>query len=383
MDVYSTYRRCTLRSKRLAGSYWALTGSLGIYVIYTAVTAKSHLLQEVLASDGVLFARFAEDEDVQPKCANMNSTGLCVELPWLDAVEISATRGFLATYIQETLLFGRPALQQLGTGQIAHQGQQKVRSQAFYVGQPELWILVLEHRLSSITGTWSGQDLIGFLRQEQLDTGYSHPIEHVAHGLPKEVKTWFGGAKDRRLQVRLFELLQAAGVTLDQECSRCAEFNLTGEAARLRRIGLELDVTLFYSNLWFLWSDISTWFLPNKEVTFELQVKAREPVEGVRTIRTIGPAQSFFQDEEYHNQTARVTRRSFGIRLLFHQRGVIGKWDSMSLAFFLLQSCTFLGVAWTLTELLCTFIPVLCDLWGWPPPAWFESLQRAQRDKID
>ena len=31
MDVYSTYRRCTLRSKRLAGSYWALTGSLGIY----------------------------------------------------------------------------------------------------------------------------------------------------------------------------------------------------------------------------------------------------------------------------------------------------------------------------------------------------------------
>ena len=30
---------------------------------------------EVLASDGVLFARFAEDEDVQPKCANMNSTG--------------------------------------------------------------------------------------------------------------------------------------------------------------------------------------------------------------------------------------------------------------------------------------------------------------------
>lgn len=66
----------------------------------------------------------------------------------------------------------------------------------------------------------------GFLRQEQLDTGYSHPIEcafavecytgypccnvgclhwhprHVAHGLPKEVKTWFGGAKDRRLQVQ-------------------------------------------------------------------------------------------------------------------------------------------------------------------------------------
>lgn len=38
-----------------------------------------------------------------------------------------------------------------------------------------------------------------------------------------------------------------------QECSRCAEFNLTGERARLRRVGLELDLTLFYSNLWFSW----------------------------------------------------------------------------------------------------------------------------------
>lgn len=33
------------------------------------------------------------------------SEGLCVELPWLDAVEISATRGFLATYIQELKAF--------------------------------------------------------------------------------------------------------------------------------------------------------------------------------------------------------------------------------------------------------------------------------------
>lgn len=38
-----------------------------------------------------------------------------------------------------------------------------------------------------------------------------------------------------------------------QECDRCAEFNRTGESARLRRVGLELDVTLFYSNLWFSW----------------------------------------------------------------------------------------------------------------------------------
>ena len=65
---------------------------------------------------------------------------------------------------------------------------------------------------------------------------------------------------DRR-QVRMSELLEAAGVSLDEECSRCAEFNLTGERARLRRIGLELDVTLFYSNLWFSWRLDSTYIV--------------------------------------------------------------------------------------------------------------------------
>lgn len=31
MDVYSTYRRCNLRSSNLATSYWLLTALLGVY----------------------------------------------------------------------------------------------------------------------------------------------------------------------------------------------------------------------------------------------------------------------------------------------------------------------------------------------------------------
>ncbi|CAL1140473.1 unnamed protein product [Cladocopium goreaui] len=386
MDAYSTYRRCTLRSLRLAAVYWTLSGVLAVYVLYTAITSKNHLLQEVLSTDAVLFARFEEEKDKRPKCAEMNATGLCVELPWLDAVEVSASRGFLATYMEEALFLGRPALQRLGAP-VESQQPRKVRSQGFYVGQPELWSLVLEDRLASIAGTWSSQDLAGFMREDHLDGSYSHPIEYAANGLPKEVRVKIGGHKnqmDRRVKVSMSELLSAANVTLDQECSRCAEFNLTGERARLRRVGLELDLTLFYSNLWFSWADVSTWFLPNKEVTFELRVQARQPVEGVRTIRSVAAAQSFFDARDYNgtkDDHPRVTRRSFGIRLLFHQQGVIGRWDPMTLAFFCLQSCTFLGVAWTLTELLCTFIPILCDLRGRPAPAWLESLQRAPREK--
>ena len=31
MDAYSTYRRCTLRSLRLAAVYWTLSGALFVY----------------------------------------------------------------------------------------------------------------------------------------------------------------------------------------------------------------------------------------------------------------------------------------------------------------------------------------------------------------
>ena len=57
-------------------------------------------------------------------------------------------------------------------------------------------------------------------------------------------------------------------------------------------------------------------------MVYELKVQARQPVEGVRTIRSVGLSESFFEEM---NETSRVTRRSYGIRLLFHQRGVIGR----------------------------------------------------------
>ncbi|CAJ1355155.1 unnamed protein product [Effrenium voratum] len=388
MDEYSTYRRCVLRSKGLAGSYWATTVLLVFYVIYTAIISKNHLLLEVLNAEGVLFARLKEGPEA-PSCAGLaagGSTGLCVELPWLSACELSASRGFLSTYVQEALFEGRPSLQRLGSEPTDDAKHRKVREQAFYIGQPESWVLVLEHRVACLVGTWSGQDLEGFMRKEQLDINYGHPIEYVARGLPPASarRSFAGSSSERRVQVQMADLLSAANMSLDDECHRCAEFNVTGERARLRRIGVELDVTLFYSNLWFSWSDISTWFGPNKEVSFELKVSARQPIEGVRTIRSVAPSASFFPPEEYRDKDfPSVTRRSYGVRMLFHQQGVIGKWDFPSFLFFLLQGCTFLGVAWTLTELLCTFLPMAHALLGKPAPLWLDTLQKAATSSED
>ncbi|CAE7318263.1 unnamed protein product [Symbiodinium sp. CCMP2592] len=135
--AYATYQRCVLYSPLLSGVYWLLTGTLAVYVVYAAITSKSHLLLENLAGDGILFARLAEAKDHLPSCAALvNHTGLCVELPWLQACEFSSSRGFLATSVEEALAMGRPPLQRLGAGAttVTSTPPPPTRTQRFYVG---------------------------------------------------------------------------------------------------------------------------------------------------------------------------------------------------------------------------------------------------------
>ncbi|OLP82428.1 hypothetical protein AK812_SmicGene36906 [Symbiodinium microadriaticum] len=44
--AYATYQRCVLYSPLLSGVYWLLTGALAVYVVFAAITSKSHLLLE-------------------------------------------------------------------------------------------------------------------------------------------------------------------------------------------------------------------------------------------------------------------------------------------------------------------------------------------------
>ncbi|CAE7504760.1 unnamed protein product [Symbiodinium natans] len=49
--AYATYTRCVLYSPLLSSVYWVLTGALAVYVVYTAITSKSHLLLEAASWD--------------------------------------------------------------------------------------------------------------------------------------------------------------------------------------------------------------------------------------------------------------------------------------------------------------------------------------------
>ncbi|CAE8622361.1 unnamed protein product, partial [Polarella glacialis] len=111
--MYATYRRCFLDSRLLWQTNKLLTFVLAIYVLYSAIVSKDHLLQEELSKDEVLFARLEEIPGQPAQCSALNATGLCIEWSWLEAVEGSSERLFLATYVQETLYQGGPQLQPL------------------------------------------------------------------------------------------------------------------------------------------------------------------------------------------------------------------------------------------------------------------------------
>jgi len=177
---------------------------------------------------------------------------------------------------------------------------------------------------------------------------------------------------DKRLRIRIRDLLDTVGLNLDQECDICPEFNISGEAARLRRTGVELDVTLFYSNLWFSWNKPWTWIFPDKDITFEVQVSARQPVEGVRTIRTAGRSQLLKQVPQ--GVEARVTQRTYGVRMFFHQRGLIGRFCAANFISFLVRSLTFLTIAWSVSEILVDFTPTACRFLGMQEPSWYSFL---------
>eukprot|EP00933_Yihiella_yeosuensis_P069454 TRINITY_DN7600_c1_g2_i2.p1 TRINITY_DN7600_c1_g2~~TRINITY_DN7600_c1_g2_i2.p1 ORF type:complete len:448 (-),score=46.08 TRINITY_DN7600_c1_g2_i2:75-1289(-) len=375
--MYATYRRCTLNSKLLRYSYNTLTVILALYTLFNAIVSKEHLLQEELLNDHVLFSRIAESPLAKPRCSALNATGLCVEWSWLEAVDSSSDRLFLATWAQETLFVGGPRLQRLGDqtsdGGQRRTGWQRTANQSFYVAQPEVWDLLLEHRLASSMGTWSGQDLHGFLRRRQ---DLSEKVrDHVMKGVPKDPKVQFGTAldqADRRVRISIGDLLASLDLELDQECEKCAAYNVTGEAARLRRTGVELDVTLFYSNLWFDWESPSSWFLPSQDISFELQVASRQPREGVRTIRTVG--RSELLEQVPPGTAARVQRRTHGVRMFFHQRGVLGKFDIVTFIAFVVKSLTFLTIAWSVSELLVDATAIWCNITGKHVPAWYQFL---------
>lgn len=337
---------------------------------------------EDVKDEGVLFARLAQEPGSEPSCGKLNNlTGACIVWDWLEACESSHSRMFITTYVHESLVLPRDHLQQLPViNKSETVKQHKTNLGSFYIATPESWTLVLEHRLrSALLGSWSGQELAGFIRRGNSSRGsHGAVFDHVFAGIPSDPLYRFDvdrPGKDQRLKINLQNLVNMAGVGLHDPCDRCSEYNVTGEAALLRRVGFGIDVKIYYSNLWTSWRNPLTWLLPSQNVTFELQVWPHQPVEGVRVINIV--RESHFSKDIMPDY--RIVRRRHGIRLNFHQTGVVGTWNLNHFIGFVVKSVTFLGVSWTLTECLIDFMPSLSS----SLPGWYHFLYSMNTNKKD
>ena len=102
-------------------------------------------------------------------------------------------------------------------------------------------------------------------------------------------------------------------------------------------------------------------------LSFEVQVEGEEPLEGVRTIRTV----SSDGNATFERRTVRRTR---GIRINFRQTGVVGRWNWLRFWTFAFAGLSSVTVAWTCCETFLDLWPMLCRARGQCAPAWHAFL---------
>lgn len=362
-DEYVTYRRVNVNGNVGRVYYGALLLVLVMIVIFMCGSNKSHLHLDGHLP-GTVWSRLQQPRHAAIECAE--GLGACDYWDWLDAIETGPTGTFIATYVQERVQ--RRACPHFNAS-CSQKPWMDVSETEFFVASPEQLELVLEHRVF--------KDIQGHpFRMDNVDTeGLLLPKNYSAlhitpNGLvysPEQALRTFSNASRDAMPVH--ELLTAAGVSLvDPVCTDCGDLNIQGVQRSLRRWGAHLDMTIIYSNLW---TNLGGWFLPGP-VRYAYQLRHIPTPEGVRTIRTLRstPYLEMPADGE-----ARVVRRTYGIKIAYHQTGLIGVPSSVAFLAFIIGCLTLLGVPYTISELYISVIPLFRH------PDWYNDVVKDARKK--
>eukprot|EP00759_Apiculatamorpha_spiralis_P028228 PhF_6_TR30738/c0_g1_i2/m.45238 len=225
----------------------------------------------------------------------------------------------------------------------------------------------LEHRSFTASGiVMDSLEHTGFINTKSETCGiYRH---HESDNTLQK----FNKGKD---SISILNLLRAAGIDLDSPlCKGCRE-SADGLGHTLRRWGAELDITIYYSNLW----PEGSWFhgfFPGP-VRYQYCVRHIPSKEGVRLIFTAGSSPFLSYDG---TSETRIVRRVYGVRSHIHISGHIGTFSWKATITFLTGAIALLTLPWTLTELYLSVLPMCTK----QIPKWYnhDFLLHFQNDKI-
>eukprot|EP01006_Ploeotia_vitrea_P020231 TRINITY_DN52506_c0_g1_i1.p1 TRINITY_DN52506_c0_g1~~TRINITY_DN52506_c0_g1_i1.p1 ORF type:complete len:375 (-),score=20.28 TRINITY_DN52506_c0_g1_i1:196-1320(-) len=360
MATYTTYCRYVVSGGFISSLYYYLLLAVLLLILVQTVLARDFLFLDRNLR-GNVFARLQQPKGVElicpPEVVAQNKR--CEVWDWLESVESNAKRIFITTYVQEKLQGRRKSQCDRKTHQSCKTVWQDLNSTEFYISSPERFNIVLEHRVRST--------VMGHVYA--IDDGQVPGVLMPPNVVPSEVwdntpeaSVQFGnGSRDF---VTIDKLLASAGVNLQYYDSRYGE----GLEWSLRKWGVELDLTIHYTNIQLDPWKPATWFKPSTP-QYAYTVKHVPVDTGVRLIHTYKQTAScceFHGDQSDISET-RVIRRRYGIQVTFAQSGVVG-WVTVGAAIgSLVTILTMLGIPWTLAELYLSAMPNLKS----PLPAWY------------
>jgi len=354
MDEYWTYRRVRFKSRAAGLTFNGITVAILLYILISIFRGAPYLVMEHI-HQASFYSRLNAPR--RPPCSAIlkeyGAAALCQEWDWLDTVDKPGPELFVKTFVQETFEVRSAA----ATGRL----WTRVNSTEFYIAPPEDFELILEHvtdYLESYSGEVSGQQMSGWLQQTVKAESVSSERQRITETDPEDPSHLARFPPNKRIILPLKQLLSAAEIDLEQECEACHHGAAKGRT--VRRVGVNLGLTLTYSNMWN--STRST-----GPLQYSIRVSHHEKNEGTREMeisrRGVGP-----DGVEW-----RVKRRSYGIQVTFSGEGMVGTFSWTALIAFVLTSLTQLALASTITEQVLTLMP--------PAELWKHSTEGGIRDK--
>lgn len=348
---YQTYRRINIKSTSIGTAYYGLTILVVAVIPLYLLMTHGHL--EVEKPSGVFFARPKDPKGFSElMCSErvMAAGVQCTAWDWLESVDSDSESFFIATFVKDRL-----ERRTCGRSKVPCGGEkiwELINVSHYYIAGTERLLVNFEHRVINPSGdVHDSHDLIGFLSRK----GHCG-IHQPRHSSYKN----FSAGKDT---LRVLDLLEAAGVDLDaDQCVGCRASE-DGLGSTLRRWGVELDVTIYYSNLW-PQNTMFRGFFPG-ETAYQYCVRHVPSVDGVRLIYTAGasPFLSYNGTEE-----TRIVRRVYGIKAHIHITGDMGRPSWKAAITFLIGALTLLAQPWTLTEFYLSILPLVRKV-----PAWYDK----------
>lgn len=307
------------------------------------VIAKLHMARDRKVN-GQFFLRL-KDPLAQRSCDPkqvLADDGVCEVWDWSEIlVKESPEEYFITTYVDERIE-KRPAERTAQAAKGERIWTKAGTDRKVYIATPEELQVILEHEIyttshfnaefavgsQSIPGRLLNQPRSGNIFRSLV---WSYPT--VKLGFTKD-----NAALDKRDRMQVSDILSAAGTSLDAIPKVTTRENLSEVIYNYRRIGINLDFSVLYSNLFNRW-------LKSGRTEYEYSVSASEKEEGVRLfeIEQLGERDS---DPGY---VYRLKRRKFGIRIRLRQEAVFGKitWGSV-----IFPACTVLVLAFLLYALI-------------------------------